>query len=211
MKPTKLLLYMVPLVAMTTGPLMAQEKPDSTIKLIEAAPREVAAVPANYRLCPGDLIYVKIFQEEDLCSSLRISEDGTITFPLIGSLKVGGLTIAQATKAIYTPLDTRFLVNPQISVTVLSFTDRHVTVLGQVQHAGAYNLKEQGSIDFLEAIGLAGGFTRLADTSDVTIRRVTGGKTTILRVNAKKISNDSKTSSIMILPGDTITVQERTF
>jgi polysaccharide export outer membrane protein len=210
MKPTKILLYLVPLVAMAAGPLRAQEKPDS-IKLPEATTREVAAVPANYRLSPGDLIYVKIFQEEDLCSSLRISEDGTITFPLIGSVKVGGLTIAQATQAIYQPLDARFLVNPQISVTVLSFTDRHVTVLGQVQHAGTYNLKEQGSVDFLEAIGLAGGFTRLANTSDVTIRRVLDGQTTILRVNAKKISNDSGTSSFKILPGDTITVQERIF
>ncbi|MDB6056854.1 MAG: Capsular polysaccharide synthesis enzyme CpsC, polysaccharide export, partial [Verrucomicrobiales bacterium] len=126
-------------------------------------------------------------------------------------IKVGGLTLEQATQAIYKPLDARFLVNPQISVTVLSFTDRHVTVLGQVQHAGDYNLKEHGSVEFLEAIGLAGGFTRLANTSDVTVRRVVNGKTTIIRVNAKKIINDSKTSSFPILPGDIITVQERTF
>jgi polysaccharide export outer membrane protein len=175
------------------------------------AAQEAAAVPANYQLSPGDLIYVKVFQEDDLCSSLRISEDGTIAFPLIGSVKIGGLTIAQAAQAIYAPLDARFLVNPQISVTVLSFTDRHVTVLGQVQRAGDYNLKEQGSIDFLEAIGLAGGFTRLANTSDVTVRRVLDGKTTIIRVNAKKITNDSGVSSFPILPGDIITVQERIF
>ncbi len=168
-------------------------------------------MPANYRLSPGDLIYVKVFQEDDLCSTLRISEDGTISFPLIGSVKVGGSTIAQATQAIYGPLNARFLVNPQISVTVLSFTDRHVTVLGQVEHAGDYNLKEQGSLDFLEAIGLAGGFTRLADTSNVKIRRVRNGQTTIIRVDANKIANDSDASDVQILPGDTITVEERLF
>jgi polysaccharide export outer membrane protein len=130
---------------------------------------------------------------------------------LIGSVKVGGMTVAQATKAIYLPLDARFLVNPQISVTVLSFTDRHVTVLGQVERAGDYNLKEQGSIDLLEAIGLAGGFTRLANTSDVIVRRVLNGQATITRVNAKKLADDSGTSSFQILPGDTITVQERIF
>jgi polysaccharide export outer membrane protein len=210
MKLTKILLHLLPLVAIGASPLQAQEPPDS-IKATVVSAQTAAAVPANYKLSPGDLIYVKVFQEDDLCSSLRISEDGTIAFPLIGSVKIGGLTIAQATQAIYKPLDARFLVNPQISVTVLSFTDRHVTVLGQVQRAGDYNLKEQGSIDFLEAIGLAGGFTRLANTSDVTVRRVLDGKTTIIRVNAKKIINDSGASSFPILPGDIITVQERIF
>jgi polysaccharide export outer membrane protein len=210
MKPTAILLHLAALIATGLGPLMGQDKPE-LLKLTDAPPQEAAAVSANYRLSPGDLIYVKVFQEDDICSTLRISEDGTITFPLIGSVKVGGLTIAEATQTIYTPLNARFLVNPQISVTVLSFTDRHVTVLGQVQHAGDYNLKEQGSVDFLEAIGLAGGFTRLADTSNVTVRRTLNGKPTIIRVNANKIANDSGASDVQILPGDTITVQERMF
>jgi polysaccharide export outer membrane protein len=209
MKLTNLSVYLASLMAMGAWPLMAQDKPD-LLKITEPAP-QAAAISANYRLSPGDLIYVKVFQEDDICSTLRISEDGTITFPLIGSVKVGGETIAQATQTIYTPLNARFLVNPQVSVTVLSFTDRHVTVLGQVQHAGDYNLKEQGSVDFLEAIGLAGGFTRLADTTDVTVRRVLNGKATIIRLNAKKMANDSEAANFQVLPGDTITVQERIF
>jgi polysaccharide export outer membrane protein len=210
MKLTQIPLHLVALLAIGAGPLMAQDKMDLQ-KINDAVPQEAAAVSANYRLSPGDLIYVKVFQQDDICSTLRISEDGTITFPLIGSVKVGGLTIAEATQTIYTPLNARFLVKPQISVTVLSFTDRHVTVLGQVQHAGDYNLKEQGSVDFLEAIGLAGGFTRLANTSDVTVRRVLNGQTTIIRVNANKIATESGASDVQILPGDTITVQERLF
>lgn len=209
MKLIKIPLQLVPLVALITWPLLAQDKTDLNIS--DTVPHDVAAASANYRLSPGDLIYVKVFQQDDLCSSIRINEDGTIPFPLIGSVKVGGMTVAQATKAIYLPLDARFLVNPQISVTVLSFTDRHVTVLGQVERAGDYNLKEQGSIDLLEAIGLAGGFTRLANTSDVIVRRVLNGQATITRLNAKKMADDSAASSFQILPGDTITVQERIF
>jgi polysaccharide export outer membrane protein len=210
MNKIKIALRLAPLAVLLSSPLTAQEKLD-LLKTTNPAPRDAVVVSANYRLSPGDLIYVKVFQEDDLSSSVRIGEDGTIPFPLIGSVKVGGLTIAQATKAIYTPLDARFLVNPQISVTVLSFTDRHVTVLGQVEHAGDYNLKEQDSVDFLTAIALAGGFTRLANTKDVTIRRLLNGKTTIIRVNADKIANDSGTSNLQVLPGDTITVQERMF
>ncbi len=210
MKLIKIMCYLLPLVAITGWPLLAQDKTEPT-DVAPAAPSAMTAVSANYRLSPGDLIYVKVFQEDDLCASLRLGEDGTINFPLIGLVKVGGLTVDQATKAIYKPLDQRFLVNPQISVTVLSFTDRHVTVLGQVEHAGSYNLKEQSSIDILEAIGLAGGFTRLADTTDVMVRRLFNGKTTIIRVNARKIVSDSGASDFEVLPGDTITIQERIF
>ncbi len=209
MKLMKIPIQLLPLAAFTAWPLLAQDTTE--VKISDTMPHDVAAVSANYRLSPGDLLYVKVFQQDDLCSSIRINEDGTIPFPLIGSVKVGGLTVAQATKAIYLPLDAHFLVNPQISVTVLSFTDRHVTVLGQVERAGDYNLKEQGAIDLLEAIGLAGGFTRLANTSDVIVRRVLNGHATITRVNAKKLADDSGTSSFQILPGDTITVQERIF
>jgi len=209
MKLNKIPLQLVPLVALSAWPLLAQDRAE--VNMSDTVPHDVAAVSANYRLSPGDLIYVKVFQQDDLCSSIRINEDGTIPFPLIGSVRVGGLTVAQATKAIYLPLDARFLVNPQISVTVLSFTDRHVTVLGQVQRAGDYNLKEQGSIDLLEAIGLAGGFTRLANTSDVIVRRVVNGQATITRVNAKKMADNSGASIFQILPGDIITVQERIF
>jgi polysaccharide export outer membrane protein len=210
MTPSHTLFHSLIVLAIGASPLLAQDNPE-LLKTPTVVTQAVVSAQANYQLSPGDLIYIKVFQEDDLCSSLRIGEDGTINFPLIGPVKLGGLTIAQATQAIYTPLNARFLVNPQISVTVLSFTDRHVTVLGQVQHAGDYNLKEQGSIDFLEAIGLAGGFTRLANTSDVTVRRVLNGKTTIIRVNAKQITNNSGAASFTILPGDIITVQERIF
>jgi polysaccharide export outer membrane protein len=206
LSPKQIALALVLIGALTA---VAQDQPDGV--KTDGALATPATVPTNYRLSPGDLIYVKIFQEDDISSSLRIGEDGTIAFPLIGSVKVGGLTVAQAAQAIYQPLDARYLVNPQISVTVLSFTERQVTVLGQVQHAGTYNLKEQSSVGFLEAIGLAGGFTRLADTSEVTVRRVLDGKAKIFKVDAKKIASNDRTTDFQVLPGDTITVQERMF
>ena len=210
MKQIRIIHCLALLTALAMWPLLAQDKavPASVGATV---PQDIPAVSVNYRLSPGDLIYVKVFQEDDLSSSLRIGDDGTITFPLIGTVKVGGLTVAEATKAISLPLDEHYLVNPQITVTVLSFTDRHVTILGQVEHAGTYNLKEQSSLDILEAIGLAGGFTRLADTTDVMVRRLTDGKASIIRINARKIAKDSEASNFEVLPGDTITVQERIF
>jgi polysaccharide export outer membrane protein len=166
---------------------------------------------SNYRLLPNDLIYIKVFQEDDLNSTLRIGEDGNIIFPLIGTAKVGGLSVADATKLIRDRLDARFLVNPHVSLTVLLYANRNVTVLGQVQKPGAYSLKDQGSIDLLQAVGLAGGFTRLSNPSKITVKRNTGGQESVVTVDGKKLERDSGTMPFTVLPGDVITVAERIF
>lgn len=167
--------------------------------------------PQNYRLAPNDLVYVKVFQEDDLNSTLRISEDGSVIFPLIGSVKIGGLTVQTATKTMRDLLDARFLVNPQITMTVLGYANRNVTVLGQVQKPGSYSLRDQGSIGLMQAIGLAGGFTRLANTGKVTVKRTVEGRQIVQVLDGKRMAGDSGTASFAVLPGDTITVAERIF
>jgi polysaccharide export outer membrane protein len=169
------------------------------------------AATQNYRLAQNDLIYVKVFQEDDLNSTLRISEDGTVIFPLIGSVKVGGKTVQAATKQIRDLLDARFLVNPQVSVTVLGYANRSITVLGQVQKPGSYSLKDQDSIDLLQAVGLAGGFTRLANPSKITIKRTFNGSQTVMVLDGKRMAQDQKTAPFFLLPGDTVTVAESLF
>jgi polysaccharide export outer membrane protein len=169
-----------------------------------------AGTSANYRLSPNDLIYVKVFQEDDLNSTLRVSEDGTIIFPLIGSVKIGGQSVADATRTIHDLLDARFLVNPQVTLTVLGYANRHITVLGQVQKPGDYNLRDQGSVSLLEAVGMAGGFTRLANSSNIIVKRTVDGEEKILHLNGRTMASDDR-SAFVIVPGDTITVTERFF
>ena len=179
--------------------------PDAASQAVEAG------TAANYRLSPNDLIYIKVFQEDDLNSTLRVAEDGSIIFPLIGGLKVGGESVAQATDNIKNLLNARFLVNPQVTVTVLGYANRHITVLGQVQKPGDYDLRSQGSVSLLQAIGMAGGFTRLANSSNIIVKRdeTTGEK--ILHLNGKSMASDNKSDPFVIVPGDTITVTERFF
>ena len=143
-------------------------------------PASMAAAPAspvedtvseNYRLAANDLISVKVFQEDDLSSSARISADGNIPFPLIGQVKLAGKTTHDAAQLIAHLLDARYLVNPQVSITVTSYARRGFTVLGEVLKAGSYNMQFQDSIDLLEAIGTAGGYTRLANPGKITVKR----------------------------------------
>ena len=173
--------------------------------------RSESAATENYRLSANDLVYVKVFEEDDLNSTLRITEDGKVVFPLIGAVKIGGLSVQAATRTIRDLLDARYLVNPQVSITVLGFANRNVTVLGQVQRPGSYSMKDQGTIDLLHAIGFAGGFTRLANPAKVTLKRTVAGREVVTILDAKRMASDSGTQTYAVLPGDTITVSERIF
>lgn len=205
--PTPIVLASCLLLTLAAAPAPAQQKP---------APSEPAAKPEtptapNYRLSADDLIHIAVFQEDDMNTTARIAEDGTIAFPLIGNVKIGGMTVAEATKKIRDQLDAKYLVNPQVTMTVLLYANRKFTVLGQVQRPGTYNMREKGSLPLMQAIGMASGYTRLANAGKITIKRNTGGKDVVLELNGKKMANDSATATFVVLPGDTITVAERIF
>ena len=197
------LVLLAPLAASAQQPLTPGENRDA----VAAA----GSTLDSYRLAANDLVYIKVFEEDDLNSTLRVSETGEVVFPLIGTVKIGGMSVQTATRTIRDLLDARYLVNPQVSVTVLGYANRNVTVLGQVQHPGAFSLKDQGSVDLLRAIGLAGGFTRLANASKVTIKRTVQGHDTVLVLDADRMGVRSSAQPFTVLPGDTITVPERLF
>lgn len=169
------------------------------------------AASENYLLTANDLISVKVFQEDDLTTACRISADGTVGLPLIGQIKVAGQTTQEASRQIARLLDARFLVNPQVTVSVTSFARRRFTMLGQVLKAGAYNMQFQDSIDLLEAIGMAGGYTRLANPAKITVKRREGTRDVIIEVNGKELANGRSGKGFLVRAGDTITVGERLF
>jgi protein involved in polysaccharide export with SLBB domain len=165
----------------------------------------------SYALAPNDLLEIRVFQEDDLASRLRISPSGTINFPLIGVVTVGGLSPQEAAAAIRAKLAKDYLVNPQVTVTVFEYGKRRFAVLGEVQKAGTFDMPEREKVTLLDAIAMAGGYTRIADPSKVTLKRKDGGKETIIRLNAKTMAKDVRTGSFVVLPGDVITVGESLF
>jgi polysaccharide export outer membrane protein len=171
----------------------------------------VAEGESNYNLAPNDLIEIRVFQEEDLHSKLRISKDGTITFPLIGVVNIGGKTPQDAAKVIRDLLQKDYLVNPQVSITVSEYTKRRFTVLGQVQKPGAYEMPDRDSLTLLQAIGMAGGYTRIANPSKITLKRIVHGQETIMKLNAKSMANEGASSTFEIQAGDVISVGESIF
>lgn len=169
------------------------------------------APPASYRLSANDLIHIKVFGEDELECSSRIARDGTVPFPLLGSIGVGGKTLLEATSAIQSALRT-YLVNPQVALRILEYNKRRFTVLGQVNRPGTFDMPDDSPLSLLEAIGMAGGYSRLANPSKVTVRRSSpGGVEDIFKVDAKRMAKSKTGNPFLIQPGDTVVVEESLF
>ena len=171
----------------------------------------VADAADSYVLAPNDVLEIKVFQEDDLESKLRVAQNGTINFPLIGTVNIAGRTPNDAAAVIRTALAKDFLVNPQVSLTVVEYGKRRFTVLGQVQKAGSIDMPEREKVTLLDAIAMAGGYTRIADPSKIMLKRKVDDKDTVQRLNAKIMARDARMAAFEIRPGDVITVGESIF
>lgn len=165
----------------------------------------------DYRLSSNDLLDFRVFQEPELDSVIRISGSGQAIFPLVGAVAIGGKTTAEATELIKARYRDGYLINPQISLTVRSYAKKLFTVLGQVQRPGSYDIQGTSQITLLQAIGMAGGYTKIADPANVTIKRVEEGREEVIKVNAKRMVYGADQSSYFVRPGDVISVGESLF
>lgn len=111
----------------------------------------------EYQIASGDSIRVVVFQNPDLTVETRVTESGTISYPLIGTVRIGGLTISEAEKVIASALAAgRFIERPQVNITLVQIRGNQVSVLGAVNRAGRFPL-ETSNMRLSEIIALAGG------------------------------------------------------
>lgn len=167
--------------------------------------------PATYVLTPNDVIEMRVYQEDDLLTKARIAQDGTVTIPLIGVVQIGGKTVEEATRLIRDLFDKDYLVNPQVTLTVVEYAKRRFTVLGQVQKPGAYEIPGEEKVTLLQAIAMAGGYTRLANPSRITVSRTVNGQKTTVVLDGKALALDTSLKPFFVMPDDIITVAERIF
>ncbi len=206
------------------APAGAGNAPGSSAPAPAAAPLPAAvAAPAGYTLGPDDQVAVEVFGEDDLRAAGRLNSEGSMSLPLLGPVRLAGLTTAQAAARITELLRKDYLVNPRVNVSLVGYAKRRFTVLGQVNRPGAYDMPEdsvmRGGIDLLEAIALAGGYTRIAAPGRITVVRRSerdGGQAETLRVDAKRLAKGQsgrpgQQSGFLVKPGDTITVDESIF
>jgi len=171
-----------------------------------------ASAPAGYVLGPNDYIGVEVFGEDDLRTNGRLNPEGNLSVPLLGSVHLAGLTLTQAASKLTELYGRDYLVNPKVNVMLLGYAKRRFSILGQVGRPGSYEMPESNpdGIDLLEAIALAGGYTRIAAPERITVRRQSANGDKIFKVNAKKFNKGSG-GGFRVEPGDTITVGESIF
>jgi polysaccharide export outer membrane protein len=161
----------------------------------------------DYILSSGDTLDLMVYREPDLGMRSKISRDGRVQLPLLGEVKVAGMSVRDAQDHLRQLYDADYLVDPQIYLNISSYTQRKITVIGQVSRPGSYELQGNESLGILEAIGMAGGFTRIADTKNVVVKRRTGEKVETIKVNTKRLESPDG-GSFQVLPGDILTVGE---
>ena len=180
--------------------------------VIALAVPALRAQDANYKLSANDLLDFRVFQEPELDGVIRVSGDGTAIFPLIGAVPVVGKTVTAATEEIKARYRDGYLVYPQVSLTVRTYAQKLFTVLGQVQKPGSYDMKGSDEITLLQAIGMAGGYTKIANPGRVTVKRQQeGGGERVIKLDAKRMARGDDSASFYIKPGDVITVAESLF
>jgi polysaccharide export outer membrane protein len=131
--------------------------------LANAQQRDAAAAPQSlqqrddYVVGAGDVIRVQVFQNPDLTVEARVSESGVISYPLLGALRIGGLSPTAVERLISERLKSgNFLQNPQVTVNIVQFRSQQVSVLGNVNKPGRYPLETTG-MRLSEVLSLAGG------------------------------------------------------
>ena len=183
-----------------------------------AAAAETSAAPSahtnarpDYVLVPNDTIMVKVYQESDLDAKVRISKDGTIVLPLLGQVAVGGKTREDAAKLIRDLLAEKYLVSPQVSLDIAEYSKRRFTVLGQVQRPGTYDLPGDEAVNLLQAISMAGGYTRLGTGRGVSVQRGQGVDKKVFKLDADSMAKEQGVKVFEIMADDTITIGEKIF
>ena len=149
--------------------------------------------------------------EDDMLRTLRISGEGSVTFPLVGNVQVAGYTVSEAEDRLAHALKT-YLKNPQVSILIKEYGNQTVYVLGQVTKPAAIELPPEKSLTVLEAITSVGGFTDVAATSKVRVLRMENGVQKTLDVDVTQITKQgNKALDILLQPGDVVFVPQSMF
>lgn len=153
---------------------------------------------SNYRLGSGDTISITVYGEEELTlEKVKLSDAGSILFPLLGEIRVLGLTVSALQQKITDGLKGVYLIDPKVTVAVAQYRD--VFINGQVHKPGNYPY--QPGLTVRKAVSVAGGFKDRADKDSVTI----------IHENQEKPTPIKGTLGTLVEPGDTITVEESFF
>lgn len=175
---------------------------------VSTAPARAESGNRDYRLSPGDTIGVQVYQNPDLSVDARVSDSGVISYPLLGSVQVGGLTVAEAEKKIANALVAGKFVNaPQVTIVLRQIRGNQVSVLGEVSRPGRFPL-ETDTTRVTDVLAAAGGIAAAGgDTLVVTGQHDGKPFRKVINIPALFAGSDSN-DNIVLVGGDTLYISK---
>lgn len=211
-----LLLPLLLLTACVGGPSAPAAKavtPQSQAEeaAIASAIQQIESKKTDYTISNADLINVSVLGETDMDRQVRVSQSGTITYPLIGSVKVGGLSTSEAEAAIAKKLND-YLRGAQVTVFIKEYGNKKVFVFGHVNKPGAIEIPTETKLTVLEAISQAGGFTPLAAPDRTRVVRMLNGVSQSFTIEVSAITKrGEKDKDLALEPNDIVFIPESYF
>jgi polysaccharide export outer membrane protein len=165
-----------------------------------------AALDDAYVIAPGDLLNIRVYNQDTISTRARVSPDGRISVPLVGELEARGARPAALAKLIEDKLKP-FVVAPAVSITLDEIQPVRVAIVGEVAHPGMFTLT--GNTSLLQALATAGGLTEYADRDRVFVLRARPGEALMrIRFSYKHLSRGLGRGAVFTLEsGDTVVVE----
>ncbi len=179
------------------------------MSLAIVCPAQEGDVP-DYTIGPQDLLSINVFEVPELNITVRVSENGDITLPLLGTIRAGGMTRNQLEKHMAALLEKSYLKNAQVTVFIKEYQSKKVSVIGAIKNPGNYDLIGKQSL--LQLISLAGGLTESAAGRIIVIRQYKNGKSASLKIDLDELMMNGKAElNIPLNAGDIVNIPvERT-
>lgn len=161
------------------------------------------AVSGSYSIGPGDLLRVQVLQVPELSSdNLRVDPSGAVSLPVLGSVRAAGLTTAELAESLRVQLGEQYLQNPHVSVSIVEAADQKISVDGAVTKPGVYEM--QGRTTLMQAIAMAEGATRVANTRRVAVFRNIDGQRSVALFDLSAIRAGEAADPVLM--GDDVVV-----
>jgi len=160
---------------------------------------------SEYRVGPKDLLEIKVFGIDELNQTVRVSEEGKISLPLLGEIEVEGLTQNGLVLKLEELLKEKYLQDPKVSIFIREYQSKRVSVLGAIRTPGPIEIL--GRQTLLQVISEAGGLTNEAGSDIIVIRQLADGSSTSLKISIDDlILRGDPTLNIPLQPGDIVNV-----
>jgi polysaccharide biosynthesis/export protein len=179
-----------------------------------------AEEPALYVVGPNDTLAITVYEQPQLSGKFMVQPDGTFAFPLLGRVKVGGLSVQAIENDMRERLARGYLKNPQVSVTVDQYRSQQIFIIGEVRQPGS--LQFTGTMTMVEALARVGSMTDNAGTEALIVRQAPGAQPldaaalkraqeakddgNVIRVNLQTLQTGILAENVTLRGGDTIFV-----